>query len=381
MYGAANNSVQRTDARILEWLINLHSTLNKDKIDLRELNNLVKVLEHYNEDAKDTYINSILYPETVLGAKVPTLFPIPTASFQMHLTNASQNVNSQGNLAWTWNPFWLTDASANGAVENTTFYVNNNTALNGTSSQAFFLPTSLLYNQIPAGVYGSYRVVSASIVVSYIGRLDAASGTLGIGVGVNNAGVGVPQPVTSTTSDPGSLPFSIFSQVDNLFFKERGPAVNGVRAIYFPLDDTYVDFHPLYTASAGPGTTLLNCYNTGFYFAGYAQGLIPGAGSGSSSTNSVLRFDMYINFEALVQPGFNNYIPTSSFGGGKINALETAGDLIQSSPSLIVNKSSDIPGAKEYDVANVTMLEKLMSQSGDPYLPSIDIIKKTIWKK
>lgn len=362
MYGSDNHNtlVKNNDKRLVEWLVNLHSTLNKDKVDLREIDNLVKILEHYNEDAKDNYVNALLYPESALQAKLPTLFPIPSTAFQMHFTtNVLPNGGSAGgNFAWTWNPFFLQDTSIAGY---TTFFLNVDLTLNGNAGNDNFLVTPIGYNQIPATIYGSYRVVSASVVVSYIGKMDSVSGVLGIGIGLNNQGVAPPTTIAPATGkDSNSLLFGTFSQVDNLYFHERTQAANGLRAIYFPIDDKYTYFLPLLNAS-GPGSVanIANTYNSGFYFAGY--------GSGLPATGGTVRFDFYVNYECLVQPQFNNFIPSTPSNSSSVDVIKTAGDLIASNNDLVVKAGSEIPGQKNLNIGTGGYLSKIVNE-GNPVL-------------
>jgi len=358
MYGS-DSAVGRNDKRLMEWLVNLHSTMNKDRIDVREIDNLVKLLQHFTEDAKDSYVNSLLYPESALNAKLPTLFPIPSTAFQMHFTylaNPTYTAPNNGNFAWTWNPFFLQDAGAGAPLS--TFFFDSSSALTGAiAGDAAFFAIPLGYNQIPAGIYGSFRVVSASIVVSYVGKMDSVSGVLGVGVGLNNQGIASPGVIAA--NDIPSNIFSNFAQVDNLYFHERTQAANGLRAIYFPIDDKYTYFLPLNTGASGPGSTLTNCYNTGFYFAGYAQGLPLNGGA--------VRFDFYVNYECLVQPQFNNFIPSTPSQAGNVDVIKTAGDLINASPELVVKPGSEIPGKPSMNVGTGGFLAKLVG-NGEPVM-------------
>jgi len=206
--------------------------------------------------------------------------------------------------------------------------------------------------------------------------MDIASGVLGIGVGLNDNGVAVPSSVPVPVADAQSTIFSNFTQVDNLYFKERTQAPNGCRAIYFPVDDRYTYFLPLNTAT-GPGATLVNTYNTGFYFAGYGQGI---NNTGSNNLNSI-RFDFYVNYEALVQPQYNNFIPSTPANPSGIDAIKTASDLIASSPNLVTKDSSDIPALGKYDVGSFGALSRLTGGgNSETILPDINVIRKAIYK-
>lgn len=363
---------KNVDAKILNWLVDMHTTLNKDKIDLRQLDNLIKILQHYNEDAKEEYINTLLYPETVIGRKIPTLFPIPSTTFQMHLVSANINIGNTGAFGWTWNPFFLADSTP---AQATSFFVNTLTDGAGAAANNFN-PVGIQMNQIPPNIYGNYRLVSASVVVSYVGRMDVVSGVLGIGIGLNNTGVAQPVAVGGA-ADVASQVFANFIQVDNLYFSERTQAANGVRAIYFPMDDKYTNFYPLYTTAqpggaGGPGAALAATYASGFYFAGYGQGLQVQANS--------IRFDFYLNFETVVSPAFNNFIPQTTGNAQNINVIQTASDVINSSPSLVVKAGSDIPGKSDDNIGSMGTLTKLVKDSDNTILPSVDIIKRMIYK-
>lgn len=354
--------MQDIDPKVAAWLVDMHNTLSKDRIDIKNVDNLLNILKHYLEDSKDDYINTILYPETVMYKKIPTLFPIPSATFQMHFYYTGITTNTSGNFAWTWNPYFLQDASA---TEFSTFHVNVDNSLTGSASSNFFSAVSLNYNQIPINVYGSFRVVSASVIISYVGRMDNVSGVLGAGVGLNNAGVGTPTVIAGL----GVATFAQFVQVDNLYFKEKTQCANGLRMCYFPIDDKYTYFLPL-NSNVAPGSTLANTYNTGFYFAGYGQGLQP-------QTAGMIRFDFYVNYECLVQPQFNNFIPSSPGNSSNISAIQTASDLIQSTPDLIVKSGSDIPGSN-VNVGGANLLKKIARGKDEEnlLLPNIGVLGK-----
>jgi hypothetical protein len=368
---------KNVDNKILNWLADLHSTMSKDKLDLRQIDKLINVLQHYAEDAKEAYINTLLYPETTINMKIPTLFPIPSTTFQMHLVSTNVNPNTAGNLAWVWNPFFLMDSSFGnpaGTGDWSTFYVNNAENIGNVSSANFFVRSTGI-NTIPAYIYGNYRLVSASIVVTYVGRMDIVSGVLGIGIGLNNSGIGTPGQVTPAlnpvASDANAALFGNFIQVDNLYYSERTQTANGVRAIYFPIDDKFTNFYPLYTTSGGPGNTLANTFVSGFYFAGYGQGL--------PNTPNSLRFDFYLNYEAIVTPQFNNFIPQTTGNSQNVNVIQTASDVINTSPSLVVKAGSDIPGKTSDNVGSMGMLTKLVKDD-ETILPGMDVIKKMIYK-
>ena len=366
-----NQLPNNDNQNLMNWIVNMHNVLNRDRINLTDVGALVDSLKHLSDDARDDYLATLLYPESVSGKKIPTLFPIPTSTFQMHLTcggGTFQKTNNSGNIAWTWNPAFLLE---NTGTNITPFFLNTDTSLNGNGASNFFLGQDIGYNSLPTGIYGSYRVVSASIVVSYIGRMDIVSGVIGMGIGLNNSGVATPAAINAVDAASGN--FSNFLQIDNLYYSERTQAANGTRAIYFPIDDRYTNFNPVYNSTAvGPPSVLANTFVSGFYFAGYAQGLPP-------ATNC-LRFDLYINFESIVTSNYNNFIPSSTSNASSINAINEASVITNQKADKIVLGSSDIPGSGPGDVSSAGMISKLASKSNDGYLPSVDVIKKMSYK-
>jgi hypothetical protein len=377
MFGSTNQTnnysalIANTDKNLLDWITSMHSALNRDKLNLREVGGLVEALKHLSDDAKDGYINTLLYPETIIGMKIPTLFPIPSTTFQFHLVGPTIPTNSSGNMAWTWNPAYLQDSSA---AVNSTFYVNNNVGLTGSSSNAFFLANDIGYAQLPANIYGSYRLISASMVVTYIGRMDIVSGVIGAGIGINNAGVAAPGLSATPANDANSAVFGNFLQIDNLFFKERTQSANGCRSIYFPTDDRYTNFLPVFNGTAGtPGNAIANTYVSGFYFAGYAQGL--------PISTANLRFDFYLNFEALVTPQYANFIPTSTINSSGVDAIQSASLLTTDKKELIVSSNADIPGTDNMNISAGNLINKMIKQANNQEeLPSVEIIRKMINK-
>ena len=73
--------------RLYQWLNDLHSSINKDRINSRELDILMEQLTHIAEHSREEYLKTLLYPETVIGKKIPTLFPIHDYLHFYHLDN------------------------------------------------------------------------------------------------------------------------------------------------------------------------------------------------------------------------------------------------------------------------------------------------------
>lgn len=321
-------TLQGMDRRYLRFLYNMWSLLKKPRIDLRDLNSTMALYDMLQKDYKEEYLQIVFLPERQCVAKIPSLFPVPSSSFMTHF-QVNLTTNASGNLAFTWNPFYLSDAN-NPAPTNTTFFVNNNAGLTGTAASNFFLGVDPGYSLTPASLYQEYRVVGASVVVTYTGRMDIVSGIIGMGIGLTplagNAIAGV--------ADASSQIYGNFSLIDDLYFSKRTQAVNGARAIYFPLDSRFLQFNPLFTGMVGFGLTYQPSIN-GFHFAFYGAGLPVSA--------QCLRVDMYIQYEATVQPIFNNYITQAPGAYANTNWLEVTSEIIHKNPNVVSQPSSDIP--------------------------------------
>lgn len=315
--------LQNADKRYLRFLYDMWSTLKQPRIDLKQLNSVMQCYNEMQKDYQEEYLNVLFNPERQANAKIPSLFPVPSSSFLSH-QQVSITTNASGNISFTWNPFFLQDA-ASGANQST-FFVNNNSTLTGSSSNDNFFATDIGYNQLPGGLYSQYRVVGASIVVTYTGRMDIVSGVIGIGIGLNQ--YASPNIVT-TGKDSSSQVFGNFNLIDDLYFSKRTQAVNGCRAIYFPLDNRFLQFTQMATSVAGTGSV------NGFYFAFYGANL--------PASSPCLRVDFYIQYECTVKPEFNGYLTQSPGQYSNKNWLETTSQIIHRNPGMVTQTTSDVP--------------------------------------
>lgn len=288
----SQNLLQSYDKDLLTWLVRMHNALSRNQINLIEVSGLIDTLKTLYNTQTDEYINAILYPEAVKYAKIPSLFPVPTASFQTHF-QCSLTTNATGQIAFTWNPWYMQDSGLSPACS--TFYVNNNAALTGNGTSNFFVSTDIGYTQMPTGIYSQYRVVGASCVVTYTGRMDIVSGIICLGVGMNQ----LANPAIATAVDTASAVFGNFNLIDELPFAKQSQSINGARGIYFPIDNNMLEFAQIPTGSITPSVN--THYKTGFYFAFYGNGL--------PVSSQCLRVDFFLDFEMSVAPSFNNYIP------------------------------------------------------------------------
>jgi hypothetical protein len=269
----------RYDSNLVRYIYNLQQATSKDRIDLREVGQLIDILGEYRGGQTKDYMAALLHPESAKGCKIPSRMPIPSSSFQLHSSYLA-TTNSSGNAAFAYNPFFLGTAGTGG-----TFFFNNNAGLNGQGSSAFFSSTNILQN-IPS-VYSRYRVVSASMTVKYIGRLDIVQGVLG-------GAIMYQTDVTNTvfgTIEPELSRFGDFNIAQDAYYYQEHMALNGLRMLYFPLDSSYENYVDV--GSDKPG----------FLMYGYVYGGVP--------SSSSYKIDVYVNYECIPDPAFLNYIPVT----------------------------------------------------------------------
>lgn len=315
-----SQAITQYDKKFLKWLVSFHNALNREQISIDEIESLIVMVKHFYGESEDEYLRALFYPEISKGARVPSLFPVPSSAFQMHL-QTSITTNTLGNVSFAWNPFYLDTGS--GPV-NSTFFLNRDVGLTGGAASNFYQATDIGYisGMIP-NLYFQYRVVSAAVVVTYDGRLDIVSGIIGMGIGLQQFAAA--QTVGGV--DANLAQYGNFNLVDDLYFSQRTSAINGARALYFPIDNRYLEY------------SLLSTSKNGFYFVFYGQGLPASA--------SCLRVDFYVNIESTVGPQYNNIIPQSCSKSTSFDAPKKVAEIIQQRPDLIVQTAGEAGKPKD----------------------------------
>lgn len=317
-----NEIVEKYDKKLLNWLVQMHNSLNKDQLNLEEIGSLLELLKHIGAEDQDRYLMSLLYPESNY-AKVPTPFPVPTSEVRDHFTytittsNADAVTNTAGgNFCFVFNPFYCADLNTGGK---STFYLNTDSSMAGTTSNNNFVARDIGQSSLPGGMYSSYRVVSCAVTVNYVGRMDIVSGTVGCGVGFNGV---APAGTVGTDKAANAAVYGNFNLIDDSYFSQRTQSINGLRMIYFPLDSTYTNFQFLSNAVSG------------FYFVVYGQGL--------PASSACIRLDFYLNYEFTVNPAYSSYVAQSpGCCGDTSTILNYATGLIQKNPNLVTQASGD----------------------------------------
>ena len=202
----------------------------------------------------------------------------------------------------------------------TTLFFTNSEDLNGTTQIDDFDNIGQIdINQcVPAGVYDSYRLVSASMRIIYTGPLDEAAGVIGgaivLGDKKNSVGcqcqLNVYQPEAPTFDSQGyGFEYTVFNRLRYAPYFRENSILEGLRMLYFPLDNKSTEFCPL----VGYGRTFAHeCFaganrpelasdfmrDFGWFF--YVQG---------GPKRKSFRLELDCNFEVMPSAKLMNYMP------------------------------------------------------------------------
>lgn len=314
------------DKRLLNYIGRLYKDLNGDTVDPEEVEIVVDALAAYKHKNEHTYLETLVHPEHSKGCKIPSAIPVPSNSFQLH-NSVTLTTNNKGNLAILFNPFFLYD-STNVAdeMENddityvpnyfSTFYVNNDNDLTGSQ------PNEGKFLAYPVGqgipnVYDQYRLVSASVIVKYIGRMDITSGVIGGAIvfdETNDVGSDGNKSENGNATAINIVPnlcakYSNFDLAMDSFYHQENLSIEGLRMLYFPIDNTYEEYTRLFRDVNATliGKTKVHVradedhFKSGFNWMIYVLGAPP--------STSCFKVDYYLNFECLPNASFLNYMP------------------------------------------------------------------------
>lgn len=381
--------IDNYDATMLSYLGRLYEAMNSEKMDFTKIKTAVDALAQFNKKSEYNYLNNLLYPEKCKGVKIPSPIPVPSCSFQLH-NSMTITTNNIGNFCLVFNPFFLASSeglsnneynytkfvqgnyhsiNADGDLGNlkfntkfyTSMYLNNDPQLNGASESDKFVPIDIGQNIEP--IYDQYRLVSASVIIKYIGRLDQVSGVLGGAVvfdespslgcfwnGVRDEGSGSQTAINSYYKDPSLYKYGNFDLARDSFYHQENMSLEGIRMLYFPIDNSYEEYSKLLSnnyvdvtltdVESHPGLDLVNQVRfttdndnlkNGFRYMIYSQGAPP--------NSACFKLDIYCNYECLPNAKYLNYLPLS-LNTGTISNYEkkSAITLVQQKPIMKSNE-------------------------------------------
>lgn len=398
------NKIEKTETKLLNEVGNLYNEINKDKVNISNLQNSINSLSMYNNTQEYSYLSNLLKPEKCKGGKIPSSIPVPSCAFQLH-NCVTLTTNSSGNIAIFFNPFFLANESItsyqgtiNGSMGGvsqtlnysptfvTSLWVNNTNSLTGSAPDNHFEPINI--GQVIPQVYDQFRLVSASLVIKYIGRLDITSGVIGGAIIFDesktiggNIELTTPAGVVTQnyqTPNPDLAKYGNFDLAMDSFYHQENLTLEGVRELYFPVDNSFEEYVKvldvntmdmnIVTNAADEPADLVSAtfsanqdyYKSGFNFMIYTLG--------APADSACLKLDIYCNFECLPNAKFLNYLPISMTPYHlSPNDKNRASRIIQQKP---VMKSKE--GDEAEDVPNIWL--KLKRKFGN----SLPGIKKMI---
>jgi hypothetical protein len=339
-------------------------------IKYNDIHGLIKVLQKIIEykDNKNKYLNEILYPEIYKYTKMPSLISLPSCSFQLYFT---ETFTVNDNLYFMFSPFFLynskfminTDGSDNQLfygpngdsttkkhiIDNphekdwrkyyspeylTSFFYQDNGDTGVTDNPWWY---TVNINQGVGDLYKKYRLVSACMIVKYIGKQADAQGTIHGGIIYDdNPYVGIRcDYVTYDRNDPdtirilgdntankgmfkyGGKPNALY----NAFYHKENLMNEPMKLIYFPMDNSYEQFVNVcglddFKFSLSPieydGYTFDSCNlelknnnnRTFFKFLVYI--------TNAQYYEDAIKVEIFCNYEGIPNYEYLNYIPTNT---------------------------------------------------------------------
>lgn len=400
------SQIDKYDETMLSYLARLYEAINGEKMDFTKIKNAVDALAAFNKKSEYNYLNNLMYPEKCKGVKIPSPIPVPSCSFQLH-NCVTLTTNASGNLAFIFNPFFLANQQkltyADPPESNTwectgvnylsTLWINNDDSLTGYEQNGQWAPVNI--GQVIPNVYDQYRLVSASIVVKYIGRLDITSGVIGgaiiyddnkaVGANINLRHTIDPfETRTSITRNDNLTKYGNFDLAMDSFYHQENLVLEGIRELYFPLDNSYEEYTQLADLNKSEYVGIRNnasaeirfpdadVYKSGFNYFVYVLG--------APASSACFKVDIYCNFECLPNASFLNYLPLSMNAESITNVeKKNAIAMIQQKPvmnlkdsaAMIVSKPSIWEKLKNKFSNSLPGITKLMSWGLGTMIPSL----------
>jgi hypothetical protein len=304
---------------------NLYNSLTGKTLDMNRTTSILDMLMKLKEDVTKQYLFSLLFPEKSKGCRIPTKFPVPSATFQQD-DFILVTTNSSGNFVVQWSPQNLSSSTSNNEI-----VVNNATTLTGLNNDTTYTTSSCLTNSLVTQ-WQAFRVVSACIVVQYVGSFTNLQGTFGGGLDISN---------TNTNSYDSN--YSNFSNIDDRLWSQQVRVDEGMKICYFPKDYNDLSF---IRSNTNPSS---NNLASSVRLLLYGQSLPP--------NTQCVRIDFFKNIEAIPGPAFADIVDVGYLDSGCTN-----NDPSLDASKLLTNNKLVVTRLDEQD-----MLDKIMKTSGNDY--------------
>lgn len=330
---------------LFQWLIRAHRVLNGKVIDLAEVKDVFQMLDVMKRDSERDYFKALVRPEVAKGSKIPSPIPIPSSCFQLK-QSLWLTPNALGNMVIVFNPWGLF------TTDRSTLWVNNSATLTGTGANLGWRCTRF-GQQLPGSIYNKYRVVSSSLAVRYVGRLDIVQGICGGSLIFENIPNGDPTITTDVLATNPLAKYGDFNLAMDAYYTQENLTLHGTRTLYFPLDNTFEQYIDLGSTKEGFGHLV--------YISG-----------GVSASNSY-KLDICVNLECLPDSSFLNYMPVSASSSGMgsydTQKIQNVVKEVQKQP-ITRAEDMDFPTVPSYSNGFLDTLDSIASTVGK-VLPGI----------
>jgi hypothetical protein len=195
-----------------------------------------------------------LFPDIVEPVRMPSLFPIPSHLCKRQ-TVFTINANATGNIFGLFKPLTVDPGDLNSGYRSSFSYIFTNPLANnsddplsaGAVQQAGantnYTPS---LNGIAGLIHGGARLIASVIEIDYIGTLDQHSGLIECGLHMHSV---------NSFTDMKMVHLYDQSEIIQAPFYKKFKPMDGVRCVWFPVDDNDFQFQDYDIAAAGIGET------------------------------------------------------------------------------------------------------------------------------
>lgn len=212
------------------------------------------IVDKWHTD-KASWIDFCLFPDIVEPVKMPTLFPIPSHIAKRQTVFTIQ-APAAGNIYGLWKPHTIDTSSASSSGEGYRsgfFYKTgapsaaNTDASGGADQQISSNPT---YNPPLTAAFGlmhgGARLIGSFIEIEYIGTADQHSGLFECGLHMHTV---------NSMTDMAYVHFYDQSEMVQAPFYRKFKPIDGIRCVWFPVDENDFSFQDYDISSSGIGET------------------------------------------------------------------------------------------------------------------------------
>ena len=343
-----NLELNNDEKNVIEKINDIYDSIKVKNKNINEIINNIKNLVDDDDDTK--YLKALLYPEKYKGIKMPNQVPLPSCTFQLHSTKI---LTSHKEFRIIFNPYFLYNSiycsneelgdikiyEKYGKISNLVpgtinnykkFYYFNLTSLYTIHYNEYTKETRFLPEFIDQGIpdfYSKYRLISACIMLKYIGKAEESSGIIGGSIITENSNSNIGGNIDTWDKDGDLINSNYFSEYDkyidyklfvNNFYNKEYFCSDGIKLVYFPLDNSYNEFQDVikpenvidvllpyekysYENKDELMLKLDNNYKDSFKFYIYGLGLPEGI-------NNNFKLDIYCNYECLPNPKYLDFL-------------------------------------------------------------------------